>query len=453
MIEKLRKRVVALTMIAVFIVLLILMGIVNTANYISTNNSIDQLLDLLEENGGTFAIFDGPKHDGKFGNQNEQGGQIKPPPIPGGQDDSSTPDNSKDDFKHDGLHPGMTEETPYETRFFSVTLDDETEEMLYLDTARIAAVSEVNAVELAQSAAKSGKTSSYIKRGNSIYKYRAVEGTTEGSTLYIFVAATRQLDSNRQFLLISLLVSLGGLIAIAILVNVLSPTMIRPIAESYEKQKKFITNAGHELKTPMAVIKSCNEVVEMENGSSKWTKAIGEQVDRLTELTGQLVALAKMDENEIMMEEVDFSKLLTDTLEPFSLIAHQRGIEFSSSITPEIKIKGNTSSLTELINILADNAIKYCAHDETNQGYIKFNLSKSGNKIILSEENSAENLAKGNQNQFFDRFYRGDQSHSKATGEGYGIGLSMAQSIVNAHKGTISAESPDGNRLIITAKF
>ena len=252
--------------------------------------------------------------------------------------------------------------------------------------------------------------------------------------------------------------------------------MVRPIAESYEKQKKFITNASHELKTPMAVIKSCNEVSAMQNGETKWSKAIGEQVDRLTVLTNRLVALSKMDEaadygldvtgENINKEKIAFDALVFDGIKPFKLIAQQKNIPFSYSTEnpgQSISLVGDKAYLSELVNILADNAIKYCAPG----GSIKFKLSQSGNKVILTEENTSEGLTPGNQNILFDRFYRGDQSHSKTendkvdsstydsstSGGGFGIGLSMAEAIVTAHGGVISAESPDGERIIFKVEL
>ena len=485
MINRLRKRVIALTMIAVFIVLLIIMGIVNAANYVSTNNSVDELLDMLEENGGTFAAFG--KHDHGAG----PGGQMMGP-----KGDNGYADQAVDS---DGVRTGMTKETPYETRFFSVTLEDETKELTRMDTSRIAAVTKDEALEMAIAASESGKTSSYVKTSDSsydsVYKYRAVklnQGSDDaiGSTMYIFVDVTKNIDSVKRFLLISLLVSVGGLVAIGAFVIALSPMMIKPIAESYEKQKKFITNAGHELKTPLAVIKSCNEVVELENGESKWTNAISQQVDRLTNLTGQLVALSKMDESadafgEFEKTDVDLSAVLIETLSPFFLVAKNKGLnlnceiegkEIGESITkgsifdgtemagnkipldseyPSVTVHGNKASLTELISILIDNAMKYTSDN----GNIKFTLSKSGNKVTLTEENTADGLEKGNMNILFDRFYRGDQSHTRSDADGsdepggYGIGLSMAQAIVNAHGGKITAESPDGTTLKFTATF
>lgn len=429
MIKKLRRRVVALTMIAVFVVLLLLMGIVNLANYIITDKSVDNLLDLLEENGGNFPMFG--KHDGA-------------PPMDHKDD--------MDDF--DGnMKPGMSKETPYETRYFSVTLDQD-QNLVYMDTTRVAAVSTDQALELARSVSGKSKDSAYTSQSKIVYKYRKVD-LEDGNTMYIFLNASKEFHSAENVLLISTLVSLAGFIAIGILVIALSPTMIKPIAESYDKQKKFITNAGHELKTPLAVIKSCNEVAELEGGESKWTSAITEQVDRMSDLIGSLVSLAKMDEaqevsDQLPKESLNLSTLLEETLEPFKLVAQQKDLGFDYEIaSPNINIQGNKNALVELINILADNAIKYCSE----KGNILFTLSQKGSKIILTEKNPADDLEPGNQNILFDRFYQGDLSHNKDSGGGFGIGLSMAQSIVIAHGGTITAESPTGKEIIFTATF
>lgn len=488
MIKKLRKRVIALTMAAVLLVLLILMSIVNIFNYVSTDRNISRLLNLLDENGGTFKMFEKDDWDG---------GHPQGPMDQGdGWNGNEPQDILHGKGKKDDLSPGMTKETPYETRFFSVSLDDKTRSLITVDTSRIAAVDSQQATELAQEAASSKSKSAYIRYENFLYKYKAVP-QDNGSTLYIFVDATRSMDSVTDFLLISLLVSLCGLMAIGALVIALSPMMIKPIAESYEKQKTFITNAGHELKTPLAVIKSCNEVSELESGGSKWTRAISEQVDKMTELTGKLVALSKMDEaaellSDFPMEKLNLSDLLVSKLETFYLLAQQKGLNLTCKIGgenidlgavasadsaagsintldagmgagvnadsptsnsyPAIEVNGNRAALEELISILADNAIKYTSSN----GDIVFSLNKSGNKVVLTEENPSTGLSKGKQAAFFDRFYRGDQSHSGKGAnsgekiEGYGIGLSMAQAVVTAHGGSITADSPDGERLIIT---
>ena len=420
MVGKLRKRVVIYTVLAVLLVLILLMGTLNVANYVVKDRAADAMLEFLAENDGAFP--------GPFGKDD-----MEPKGNPDGEDFHG---------KHGGLKPGMTEETPYETRFFTVDLNEDGS-ISSINTGRIAAVDSAKAVDMVESAITKGKSTGYD--GN--YKYLLSE--TEGKKTYIFVDCTRDLMSVRSFLKTSLLVSLIGFIAISILVYLLSPKMIKPIAESYAKQKEFITNAGHELKTPMSVIESCTEVIELQSGESKWTQGIKEQVKKLSDLTTHMVDLAKMDEGEeLAMEEVDLSSLVDKALEGFSLEAEQQGRVIEKNIESGISIKGNATLLTELVSILADNALKYAREDKP----IKFSLTKDGKRVLLVEENSAEGLEKGDRNKFFDRFYRGDTSHNSEK-PGSGIGLSMAQSIVLAHGGEITAESPDGERLIITAKL
>ena len=389
MIKKLRWRVVGFTVLSVALVLFLLMGMINVANYIRVDRSVDEMLNFLAENGGDF-----PRHGDR--DKNEE----KP-----------------DESKH--RHVDMNPETPYETRFFTVTLaSDRT--VRTINTGKIAAVSSEQAVQMVSKAQETGKSTGYD--GN--YKYLKTQSGED--VLYIFVDCNRDITSARSFLQISFLIALGGLIAISLLVILLSPRMIRPIAESYSKQKEFITNAGHELKTPMAVIESCTEVIEMQSGETKWTSGIREQVKKLTSLTSRLVALAKMDEG------------------PTNLIM----TELETNIEGGITLHGNQESLSELISILADNAIKYGDPNEP----ISFSLTRQGKKILMIQENSAKGLKAGNYDQLFDRFYRGDTSHSSSI-PGSGIGLSMAQAIVSAHGGTISAHSPDAKHLRFTIKL
>lgn len=448
MIKKLRWRVVTLTMIAVAVVLLLLMGIINTVNYVQLNNSTNKVLDILAENNGSFPLLDALDSPPEDSSDTME---------PHGEDSQDNPDNfdphgGPGNKKRFDIRPGMSEETPFETRFFSATINSQGE-ITDINVSNIAAITQDEAMDMAISANKRSKESSTIKSSYGIYKYKRVQ-LEDDSTMYVFVDCTRDRRYTSEFLVTSILVSLCGMLAVAVLVILLSPMMIRPIAESYDKQKKFITNAGHELKTPLAVIESCTEVMEMESGQTKWTQGIHEQVGRLSTLTGQLVALAKMDERAdgseaLPMEDIDFTSLVNDTLKPFELMAEQKGLGFTVEAPTPITIKGNSASLTELINILADNAIKYTSPG----GEIKFSLLKKGSHAVLMEENPAEGLSPGSQDALFDRFHRGELSHNNDTVSGYGIGLSMAQSIVNAHGGKISASSPDGTNLIIKAEI
>ena len=445
MVSKLRKRVILYTVASVVLVLALLMGIINAVNYMDKDRSADEILYYLAENGGDFPrdMRHGPED---VGMPPEAGGYMGEEPSD--SDEDWLEDDDEDRFEYEDFfdedmfsHGRMTEETPFETRFFSVTLKEDGT-VKEINTGKIAAVSSSEAAEMANRAAASGKTTGYD--GN--YKYLISDNN--GETLYIFLDCTRDLESVRSFLKISILVSLLGALAISLLVVILSPKMIRPVAESYAKQKEFITNAGHELKTPMTVIGSCTEVIEMQSGETKWTAGIKDQVKKLTDLTNHMVALAKMDEGgmDLTMEEVDLSGLVNEALEGFSLKAEHQGRNFEKNIEEGITVKGDPTMLTELVSILADNALKYGSPDKP----VSFTLSKRGKKAVLTEENHAEGLTKGDLDKFFDRFYRGDTSHNSNT-PGSGIGLSMARSIAEAHGGTINAESPDGERIVITA--
>jgi two-component system sensor histidine kinase CiaH len=137
-----------------------------------------------------------------------------------------------------------------------------------------------------------------------------------------------------------------------------------------------------------------------------------------------------------------------DTLAPFALLAGNAGLQLASELQEGVTLRGNEQTVRQLVSILADNAVKYAAPGSE----IRFTLSRRGKKAVLTSENAAEGLQAGSQNQLFDRFYRGDASHSSEK-SGYGIGLSMAQSIAAAHGGKIEAKSPDGKSLVITVQL
>lgn len=252
----------------------------------------------------------------------------------------------------------------------------------------------------------------------------------------------------KNFFRNSILVSLCGILGVFGLVVPLSRHAIQPVAESYEKQKQSITNAGHEIKTPLAIIDSCAEVLEMEQGENKWTSGIRGQVKRLSALTASLVFLARMDEGGASLTrartEFSLSEAVADMLEPFALLAESGHLHLTSEIQPNVTYCGSEQMLRQLCSILADNAVKYALP----QSEIHFTLVRRGKKIVLTSENQAENLTAGDQRVLFDRFYRGDTFHSSEK-SGYGIGLSMAQAIAIAHGGKITADS-DGKVLRIT---
>lgn len=247
-------------------------------------------------------------------------------------------------------------------------------------------------------------------------------------------------------LLTSVSVSLLGFIAVTILVIIFSKMVFRPVAESYEKQKQFITDASHEIKTPLTIIDANIEVLEMENGENQWTKSTKNQVKRLASLTQQLIVLSKLDEEKGVSEKLEFSlsDAVLETVQSFEALAKTQKKQLDFQIEEGIRLFGDEKSIRQMIGILMDNALKYSIYE----GGIRVQLKRKGRKIQLEVLNQTENISQGKQDILFERFYRMDTSRNSETG-GSGIGLSVAKAIVLSQGGKINAYSADGNSLTL----
>ena len=430
MIRKLKKSFVAVTMISAVLVLTLLMGAVNCINYMQYRREDLSILEFLSENSGRFPQLSGPSGETDGTSQELPGGGL----FPGPGEEAA-----------DGLSFGrrrFSAETPYETRYFSVTLAGDGT-VAAIDLSRIASISSDEAASLAAELHAAGKTSGL----SGSYRYVCVKLEGSSDSMYIFLNCDRSLSAVRSFLVNSLAVTAAALLILLLLVWLLSGRAVRPIADSYQKQKSFITNAGHELKTPLAVISSCNDVIEIEQGESKWTQSIRSQVDRMTSLTQELIALSRMDEGSALpVTDTDISAVVSEAVAPYILLAEQKDIPFSADIASGIRRSSNAEALRKITGILADNAVKYTT------GPVSFSLRESGGHVILCAENPADGLAAGKQEILFDRFYRADASRSSET-PGYGLGLPLARSLAEALGGSVQAVSPDGKRLSVTLRL
>jgi signal transduction histidine kinase len=432
MIKTLQKRFIAIAMLSVFMVLFLIIGSINIINYFDTTRSLDSRLDVLAENDGSFPI-----------NFMHRADDFAAP------DDSPAPDKLS---QPDGLFSqgkktfrGMSEESAFDTRYFTVTLDA-SGSLVDSSTENIAAISSDDAVALAQSLFSKKKKGGYT----SDYRYTTKELDSDGTVMYIFLDCQRDLDTFRFFLLASVSISVIGLLLFFFLVLFFSKLIVRPVAESYEKQKHFITDASHEIKTPLTIIDANTEVIEMESGESEWTASIRNQIKRLTDLTNKLVFLSRMDEESSRLPMLDFSlsDAVEETARPFEAVAAAAHKQFFCEIEPNITCTGDESSIRQLISLLLDNAMKYTPED----GSIRLTLSASGKNKTLSVWNTADSIAPGRHDELFERFYRPDSSRNSATG-GHGIGLSVAKAIVTAHKGKITAKSDDNESICFTVIF
>ena len=224
--------------------------------------------------------------------------------------------------------------------------------------------------------------------------------------------------------------------------------MVQELSGMETLRTDFIANVSHELKTPLAVINAANEVTEMETGETQWTRSIHTQTERLANLTEKLVMLSRMDEEGYAPNRAPFciSDAVKETAESFEAIARHKNREYTVNVAPGLRYDGDENAIRQLCGLLIDNAMKYS--DEG--GQIGVTLQKNGKHLELQVENTTPGIEKGDRSILFERFYRADASRNSATG-GYGIGLSVAKAIVTAHKGKITAYSPDGKRILFTA--
>ena len=278
------------------------------------------------------------------------------------------------------------------------------------------------------------------------YRYLKVE--TEVGNLILFLNCQREIDSYESFAQNSILISIIVIVSVLLLIIMVSKRVIAPIQQSYTKQKQFITDASHELKTPLAIISSNADVLEMENGDSKWTNNIHNQVDRLTSLVNSLVVFSRMEEKDtVERARFDLSDALKSRIEDFSELADFQKRYLITDIDANLSYYGEQASIVQLMDILLENAIKYSPEG----GDILITLKKNRRNAIMKISNKAD-VKKGDLSKVFDRFYRLDESRNSAI-KGYGIGLSMAQLIVEKHKETIRAYAPEDGIFKIEMRF
>ena len=293
----------------------------------------------------------------------------------------------------------------------------------------------------------SGKTHGWYQTN----KYRIMEDTDENGTEILRIAvldASPSLYSIFSVLLISLIVGTILFLILLRLIIAASRRAIQPLIESYQKQHQFITDAGHELKTPLTVISANSELARMTYGDSEWFDGIDRQVQRMNKLVRELITLAKMDEQQKLdFESFNLSDALYDVMLPFEQVLTRQEKKLSYDITDDITLKGNESSIRELISILMDNAVKYCVK----QGTVHVELHTVNNKIRLNISNDFPDAETCNFSAIFDRFYRADKSR-KSDGS-YGLGLSIAKNIVEMHHGTITARAAGATKVIFEVSF
>ena len=460
MIRKLRKKFILAAMVAVFLVLSLLIGAINVLNYRSMVIEADSTLDILAQNNGSFpgqmfrpedlpADIAPPPQDVNTPPQDmpspPQGAEAPPQGMAAPPQDMAPPEDGWNGPFPD--RPGNFGELAYQSRYFTARFDS-AGACTAINLDNLASLTEDEARVLAETVYAQGREKGFADS----YRYRRTETEAE-ETLLLFLNCEREIWTFRSFLYASIGISLGGIAAVFLLLLLFSGQIVRPIAESYEKQKRFITDAGHELKTPITIIQADADVLESEMEEpegNEWIADIRRQTRRLTELTADLIYLSKMEEENRPQETQVFSlsELVEETAQSFQAIARSQEKEFTLSVTPGLEMVGDEKAVAKLVSILLDNAMKYSPAG----GTVTTMLERAGRNARLTVRNSTEEMEKGNADRLFERFTREDRSRNSETG-GFGLGLAIAKAVTETHRGKIHAESEDGASLTVTAEL
>lgn len=397
MVKKIKLKFMFISVLSIFSVLAIVIATVNGFNYIYMYQSADKVLDILSIN------------DGKF----------------------------LDDFIHEAPTPFQSQEAKFETRFFSVHFDA-FGRFESLNLTNISSIEEEEALEHACRVLSSGDERGFLEN------YRFLNRSTKTGRMILFLDCTRNIHIAQKFVNISVTVGIVSALIIVTIMYFVSSKILRPIVDSYNKQRKFISDAGHELKTPLTIIHANAEMLELEIGEDESINAIKKQIARLNQMTKNLATLSRADEIEVRKEmmEFSFSNACIDVIESLKKVAETKNKQLEYNIIDNINYKGSERLIRQLISLIVENAIKY------SKEYINISVTKKHSKIIFEITNDTNGVEQGNLNHYCNRFYRSDDARASDI-EGSGIGLSIANEIVLLHKADMKIYSEDGNKFTV----
>lgn len=398
MFRKLRIRFIAIASLAILLVLFSVVGVLNSARHVQTVDEINEILNLLADNGGSF------------------------------------PSISKTTSE---LGDTVSTDTLFQYRYFSAKIN-QNGNIISMNSSNISDLSDQQVEEFLVKASKSRNTRDDFSFNHHTYSYLVTED--KGVKSIVVLDSTNQFNDNMTLVHLSVWMSGISFVFFVLVISIVSGKVIKPFIRNYERQRRFITNAGHELKTPLAIISANNELVELMNGESEWTKSTNDQIQRMTGLINGLVAMARLEEQpEVVLTDLNFSEIAEDAAEDFKGPVIKDGKNFVMDIQPNIHVKAEEKSLFELVTLLVDNANKYCDPG----GTVSLVLSKGRlSKAKLEISNTYAEGKDVDYSKFFERFYREDESHNNQK-SGYGIGLSMARTMVKLFKGNISVNYKD----------
>lgn len=406
MTKTLKRRFIIFTMTAVTCLLVFIVLAINGLNWMMLERQSDMVLGTLVDADGAFNKMD----------------FNRPPPF-------SRP---------------LDMDKMRASRFFIVRTDN-SGNIVDINIDQISAIDRETAKNYALKVLKADKISGRIDG----YKFAIKQ--VGPNKLTFFMDISEQSDSFRMVFFVSTAIAMLCWVILLIIVTLLSGKVIRPVLVGMEKQKQFITNAGHEMKTPLAIIQSNNDTMALIYGENKYNVHIRNQTKRLNVLMTNLLTLAKLDEEiPLPTETVNISDVASELIPVYEEEAQTRSLRFHVQVEPDVVIQTNKDSFRQMLTILLDNALKYTPDG----GSVHLSLKKAGKHIQIVEENTCDSSLEPNTERMFERFYRGDAARTqKKECSGYGIGLSAARAICENFGGTLTAEYSSAESIRFIARF
>jgi len=402
MLKRLRWKFIGTAMLAIFIVLTVLVSGINLVYRRITVKGIDFILDMIASNQGQAPVY--------------------------------TPENAR----RSPWGTQITPETPFDTRFFVVRTNSASGSEA-IQTDYIAAVGGKDAEAIYRAAVSTGRNNGFVEQ----YRFRRTEN--QGATAYVFLDSSRQLQTFRNLLLVSVLITFAAMCLTFLLVWLMSSSVIRPTVRSIESQKRFITDASHEIKTPLTVISSYADIMCMDDEENEWAQGIRKESHRLSQLVSNLVLLSRWDEETPFRERLrfDFSRAIWDTVTPYRNLAEAKGKSFSVQIMDGLMLDGDEGAIQTALSTLLENSVQYSLPESE----IEVTAARVKRSISINISNLCAIPDGLELDRLFDRFYRADPSRSRDSG-GTGVGLSIAKAIIEAHGGKINVSKERENRLL-----
>lgn len=412
MIRKLRKKFIWTTMLALLLLLAALLVVINMVNIVNSNRQADEVTEYLLEHSGKIGDGDGEKTGDTT--QRDSSDQTDKEPGPGKKGEMKNP------------------EFAFTTRYCTVTLDG-SKTITAVNMAQITAIDENAAREYTAEILSRRDSTGWIGG----YKYRI--GQTLSGYLIVIVDALEEQQNIVFVLRISSLVGIGTYLVTLLFVALISGRAVRPIAESYVRQKEFLNGAGHDLRTPLSVITADSEILAMNYGENEWCQSIDRQTGKMRDLVSSMIALSNMDEGHVqsVQEIFSLSGMVYETAESWRKTAEAAGLTLALSVSGDIRHKGSREEICRLVSLLMDNAVKFCDRG----GTITVTL-QSGKKNLLSIRNTYADSAKLKYTKLFDWFYRTNEA--RIADGSHGLGLPIAKSIAEANGADIRIRDVGG---------